>query len=78
MTTQQPQQPQMTPEQDIDITLVLKLSKVNVLIGALDELPHKFSRVVIDDIHKQAMAQLPKQDESGPSDGGLAAKATFQ
>lgn len=75
MTTQQPQ---MTPEQDIDITLVLKLSKVNVLIGALDELPHKFSRVVIDEIHKQAMEQLPKQDGSAPLDGAMAAKATFQ
>ena len=48
----QPQQ----PEQEVSITL--KVSEVNIILGALDEIPHKVSRNVIDKVLQQAQAQL--------------------
>lgn len=48
----QPQQPE--PE----VSITLKVSEVNTILGALDDMPHKFSRNVIDKVLQQAQAQL--------------------
>jgi hypothetical protein len=70
MNNQQPQTngAQQQQAEDIEITLVLKVSQVNTIIAALDELPHKFSRPVIDVISQQAVPQVQQQQEvpSGP------------
>ena len=70
MNNQQPQTngAQQQQPDDIEITLVLKVSQVNTIIAALDELPHKFSRPVIDVISQQAVPQVQQQQEvpSGP------------
>ena len=68
---QVPTAPQIAPEQDIDITLTLKLSMVNTVIASLDELPHKFSRGIIDAIHQQAMSQINRNETPGGSPNGL-------
>jgi hypothetical protein len=41
------------------IDLTLKVSEINTILAALDEIPHKFSRGIIDQIRTQATAQLP-------------------
>lgn len=50
----QPQTQQPEPE----VNLVLKVSDVNLVLGALDELPHKVTRKLIDNVLAQANAQL--------------------
>jgi hypothetical protein len=50
----QPQTQQPEPE----VKLVLKVSDVNLVLGALDELPHKITRKLIDSVLAQANAQL--------------------
>lgn len=57
-----------TTQNDIDITLTLKLSQVNVIIASLDELPHKFSRSVIDEIYKQSVPQAQAQQSTAQSE----------
>ena len=54
-------QTQPTPEAEKEVTLTLSVTEVNTILGALDEIPHKISRKVIDKIIQQAQAQL-KQD----------------
>ena len=44
------------PEQELN--LVLKLSEANIVLAALDEMPHKVSRRVIDNIIQQAQSQI--------------------
>ena len=44
---------------EIEVSLVLSVSHINTILGALNEIPHKFSRAVIDEIHKQAQSQIP-------------------
>lgn len=56
--TEQTQQPE--PE----LTFTLKVSQINVVLASLDELPHKFSRVIIDTIQQQANEQIQKLQES--------------
>ena len=53
---------QVQPTQnDPDVTVTVKLSKLNLIIAGLDELPHKISRVLIDDLAQQAQAQLQQK-----------------
>lgn len=52
--------------QEPEVTLKVKASWVNVIIAGLDEMPHKYSRVVIDSIGQQAESQLKSQIPSGP------------
>jgi len=47
-----------TPEPEKEVTLTLTVSETNTILGALDEMPHKFSRKVIDKVIEQAQAQL--------------------
>lgn len=39
------------------LTLSLNVDSVNTILTALNELPHKVARGIIDDIMKQAQAQ---------------------
>lgn len=64
MTTQN-QQTQQPEAKDSELTFTLKISQINVILASLDELPHKYSRSVIDTIQQQATAQLQKLQESG-------------
>jgi hypothetical protein len=60
--TEQTQKPET---KDQELTLTLKISQINILLASLDELPHKFSRVIIDTIQQQANAQVQKLQDSG-------------
>jgi hypothetical protein len=51
-------QPTQTPEPEKEVTLTLTVSETNTILGALDEIPHKLSRKVIDKVIEQAQAQL--------------------
>jgi hypothetical protein len=44
------------PEPSVNLTL--KVSEVNAILAALDEMPHKMSRRVIDLVIQQAQSQL--------------------
>jgi len=57
---QQPQQ-----QEEPQVTLTVKASWLNIIIGGLEEIPHKFSRPVIDSVSQQARAQLENRPE-GP------------
>jgi hypothetical protein len=60
----QPQQ-----QEEPQVTLTLKASWLNVIIAGLEEIPHKFSRPVIDTVTQQARAQLENKPQ-----GPLASK----
>jgi len=49
-------QPKQEPEKKLNLTF--KVSEVNIILAALEELPHKISRKVIDNMIQQAQAQL--------------------
>jgi hypothetical protein len=66
---------QQAPQEDIEVTLTLKVSVINTIIAALDELPHKYSRPVIDLISQQAMPQV--QAQQAP-EGPLSDKTIVQ
>jgi hypothetical protein len=44
------------PEPEIKLTL--KVSDVNMVLASLDEMPHKMSRRIIDNIIQQAQSQI--------------------
>lgn len=56
------QQPQQEEQQ---VTLTVKTSWLNIIIAGLEEIPHKFSRPVIDSVSQQARAQLENRPQ-GP------------
>jgi hypothetical protein len=56
------QQPQ---QEEPQVTLTVKTSWLNIIIAGLEEIPHKFSRPVIDSVSQQARAQLENRPE-GP------------
>ena len=41
-----------------ELTFVLKLSHANIILSSLDEIPHKLSRPIIDELQKQAFPQM--------------------
>jgi hypothetical protein len=47
-----------TQQPEPSVNLTLKVSEVNAILAALDEMPHKMSRRVIDNVIQQAQAQL--------------------
>ena len=58
--TEQNQQTETTQmEQELNFTF--KVSEINLILSALEELPHKISRKMIDNIFAQAQTQLPKE-----------------
>jgi hypothetical protein len=46
----------------VDTPLTLTPSELNIVLAALDELPHKVARPVLDSIHAQALAFHTKKD----------------
>ena len=60
--TEQTQKPEA---KDPELTLTLKISQINILLASLDEVPHKYSRSVIDTIQQQANAQVQKLQDNG-------------
>jgi len=44
-----------------ELTFVLKLSQANIILSALDEIPHKLSRGIIDSLQQQAVPQMQEQ-----------------
>ena len=58
--TEQKQQTETTQmEQELNFTF--KVSEINLILGALEELPHKISRKMIDNIFAQAQDQTSKE-----------------
>ena len=53
--------PKETQQPELEINLTLKVTEVNAVLAALDELPHKLSRRLIDNVIQQAQAQLGQQ-----------------
>ena len=49
---------EVTQQPEQELNFVLKLSEANIVLAALDELPHKVSRRVIDNIMQQAQSQI--------------------
>jgi len=56
------QQPQ---QEEPQVTLTVKTSWLNIIIAGLEEIPHKFSRPVIDSVSQQARTQLENRPQ-GP------------
>lgn len=56
MTNEVEQNQPEAPEQEL--TFVFKISEINLILGALEELPHKLSRRMIDNIFAQAQPQV--------------------
>ena len=44
-----------------ELTFVFKVSQANTILAALDEIPHKLSRNIIDSMQQQARPQLQEQ-----------------
>jgi hypothetical protein len=49
-------QPKQEAEKELKFTL--KVSEANIILAALEELPHKVSRKIIDNMIQQAQSQL--------------------
>jgi hypothetical protein len=47
-----------------ELTFVLKLNQANIILSALDEIPHKLSRPIIDELQKQAFPQMQETEDS--------------
>jgi len=47
-----------TQQPEPSVNLTLSVSEVNAILAALDEMPHKMSRRVIDNVIQQAQSQL--------------------
>jgi len=58
-------QEQVQQTQEVTVSLTLTISEVNTIIAGLDEIPHKFSRGLIDKITTQAREQLQTQQPEG-------------
>lgn len=56
MTNEVEQNQPEAPEQEL--TFVFKISEINLILRALEELPHKLSRRMIDNIFAQAQPQV--------------------
>lgn len=56
-------------QQDPLVNLMLKVSQINLILTALDELPRRVSDPIFQEIQKQAISQLqqPAGDNSEPS-----------
>jgi hypothetical protein len=49
-------QPKQEAEKELKMTF--KVSEANIILAALEELPHKVSRKIIDNMIQQAQSQL--------------------
>ena len=53
-------------QNDIKLNLTVDVNTFNIIMAGLDELPHKASRRIIDDLGRQAQAQIQQQQPEGP------------
>lgn len=65
-------QNQEVQQPDVDVTF--KLSFINGVIQALDEIPHKWSRGIIDALSQSASKQLQERQQAAQPDGPLGSK----
>jgi len=55
------------PKNDTKINLSVTIEELNIIFGGLEEVPHKFSRKVIDSLSQQAQPQVnAQQGPTGP------------
>lgn len=47
------------------INLSVTIDELNIIFGGLEEVPHKFSRKVIDNLSQQAQAQVKQSQPQG-------------
>ena len=64
----------MTEQAQQDVDLTFKLSFVNALIQSLDEIPHKWSRTLIDALGRAANEQLQAMQQAQQPGGSLEDK----
>lgn len=50
-------------EQKVNLTVTIE--ELNIIFGGLEEVPHKFSRKVIDNLSQQAQSQLNQGQPQG-------------
>lgn len=50
-----------------ELQFTLTVRQINIILSALQELPHKVSRDVIDSIMRQGQPQLPVNDTQPPA-----------
>jgi len=60
------QAPQPQPQQVPDVDITFKLSFIQSLLVALDEVPHKYVRNVIDAVTQETNKQLQAMQQSAP------------
>jgi hypothetical protein len=53
-------------QQEQTVTITVAVNELNTIIAGLDELPHKFSRGLIDKVSTQAREQLQANQPDGP------------
>jgi hypothetical protein len=53
--------------QTFELAFTLTVREINIILSALQELPHKVSRDVIDSIMRQGQPQLPVNDTQPPA-----------
>jgi len=53
-------------QQEQTVTITVTINELNTMIAGLDELPHKFSRGLIDKVSNQAREQLQPAQPNGP------------
>jgi len=58
MTDETVQDVQTKDAAEKEVTLTFKVSEANIILAALEELPHKVSRKIIDSMIQQAQSQL--------------------
>lgn len=60
--------PEDTSKMDaFELQFVLTVREINIVLSALQELPHKISRDVIDNIMRQGRPQLPVDPAQPPA-----------
>jgi hypothetical protein len=57
---------QQVQQQEQTVTITVAINELNTIIAGLDELPHKFSRGLIDKVSTQAREQLQVNQPDGP------------
>lgn len=53
---------QQIQNKEPELIVKFTLSQINIIISALEEIPHKYSRKIIDSIIEQSQEQLKQQE----------------
>ena len=56
------------------VTITVDLQTLNTILAGLEELPHKISRKIIDDLVTQVQPQIQGSMSAAPPDGPLSKK----